>query len=98
VMARVLAIPFNVAFRHASAERDATQTLWVEARAPDGTTGFGEGCPREYVTSESLESADVFVREHASAWRAQVADLATLREWIERHQDDIDRNPAAWSA
>jgi L-alanine-DL-glutamate epimerase-like enolase superfamily enzyme len=98
VRARVLAIPFNVAFRHASAERDATQTLWVEARAPDGTTGFGEGCPREYVTAESLDSANAFVREHASAWREQVADLATLRAWIERHRDDIDRNPAAWSA
>jgi L-alanine-DL-glutamate epimerase-like enolase superfamily enzyme len=98
VAARSLAIPFNVAFRHASAERSVTQTLWVEARAHGGATGFGEGCPREYVTSESLESALAFVRQHADAWREAFGDLAAVKVWMDSHRDSIDRNPSAWGA
>lgn len=98
IRAGTLAIPFNVAFKHASAERAATQALWVEARAGGGTAGFGEGCPREYVTSESLDSARAFVREHAGEWLGEIHDVAGLEGWAERHRGDIDANPAAWTA
>ena len=50
-------IPFRVVFKHASAERRQTATVWVEARAATGQVGLGEGCPRSYVTGESLASA-----------------------------------------
>jgi L-Ala-D/L-Glu epimerase len=98
VGARALAIPFNVAFRHASAERSVTQALWVEARAKGGTAGFGEGCPREYVTSESLESAQKFVRARSGEWIERIHDVAAIADWAERHRGDIDANPAAWTA
>jgi L-Ala-D/L-Glu epimerase len=93
-----LRIPFKVAFKHASAERKATQTVWVEARATDGTTGYGEGCPREYVTSESIDSAREFVAAHRGDWIASVRDIDTLRDWIANHSGDIDAHPSAWTA
>lgn len=93
-----LRIPFVTAFKHASAERAATQTLWVEARARDGTVGFGEGCPREFVTGETLETAQNFVVAHLPDWLATICDLGTLADWTARHASDIDANPAAWTA
>jgi L-alanine-DL-glutamate epimerase-like enolase superfamily enzyme len=93
-----LEIPFNVAFRHASAERSAMQSLWVEARAQDGAIGYGEGCPREYVTSESVATAQAFVSAHAGDWTASISDSATLAGWVQRHRGLIDANPAAWAA
>ncbi|MGQ0523069.1 MAG: mandelate racemase/muconate lactonizing enzyme family protein [Betaproteobacteria bacterium] len=93
-----LAIPFNVAFRHASAERSAMQSLWVEARAPDGRSGYGEGCPREYVTSESLSGAQAFVSTRISGWMEAISDVDTLAAWVGSQRDEIDANPAAWTA
>jgi L-Ala-D/L-Glu epimerase len=98
IAAAPLAIPFNVAFRHASAERSAMQSLWIEARAQDGAIGYGEGCPREYVTSESLATAQAFVSAHAGDWTASISDIATLASWVQEHRTLIDANPAAWTA
>jgi L-alanine-DL-glutamate epimerase-like enolase superfamily enzyme len=97
IEARALVIPFKAAFRHASAERSETQTLWITAQA-GGMTGYGEGCPREYVTGESLQSAAAFCSVHEAAWRASIRDLGSLRSWAERHRHEIDENPAAWAA
>ncbi|HET7597745.1 MAG TPA: enolase C-terminal domain-like protein [Burkholderiales bacterium] len=98
IAARTLQIPFNVAFRHASAERSAMQSLWVEARAEDGTVGYGEGCPREYVTSESLATGEAFVQRHAALWMREIGDASGLFRWVADHRAEIDRNPAAWAA
>jgi L-alanine-DL-glutamate epimerase-like enolase superfamily enzyme len=98
IRAAPLAIPFNTAFRHAAAERSVTQSLWVEARAQEGTIGFGEGCPREYVTSESLAGAQAFVQAHVAAWLEAICDAETLAEWVARNRGEIDANPAAWTA
>ena len=98
ITATSLAIPFNVAFRHASAERSTTQSLWVEARAQDGTPGYGEGCPREYVTSESIASAQAFVHAYIAELIETIRDTDTLADWVARHRDVIDANPAAWTA
>jgi len=98
IEAFALAIPFNVAFKHASAERATTQALWIEARTRDGTVGFGEGCPREYVTAESMRSAQTFVAAHRRDWLQSIRDIDALTDWVERHRGDIDANPAAWTA
>ncbi|MGQ0752255.1 MAG: mandelate racemase/muconate lactonizing enzyme family protein [Betaproteobacteria bacterium] len=98
VAAAPLAIPFRVAFRHASAERSAMQSLWVEAHAQEGATGYGEGCPREYVTSENLATAQAFVNAHIPEWTASIRDIDTLAGWVTGHRELIDANPAAWSA
>jgi L-alanine-DL-glutamate epimerase-like enolase superfamily enzyme len=93
-----LTIPFTSVFKHASASRTATQSLWIEARTRDGAVGFGEGCPREYVTAEDLTSSATFVARYSKTWMRDISDLAGLREWAAAHRADIDSNPAAWSA
>jgi muconate cycloisomerase len=49
-------IPLRRAIRHASHQRTETDNLVVRCRLADGTLGFGEGVPRDYVTGETIDS------------------------------------------
>ena len=98
LQASPLSIPFNVSFRHASAERSAMQSIWVEARSRSGATGYGEGCPREYVTGEGIESARAFIERHRGEWMHTLRDFDSLAAWVAGNRSDIDANPAAWCA
>jgi L-alanine-DL-glutamate epimerase-like enolase superfamily enzyme len=93
-----LHIPFKAAFRHASAERTETSSLWVEAASARGAIGYGESCPRPYVTGETLKTAREFFARHDRALCDEVHDLASLRAWMARQTHDLDANPAAWCA
>ena len=93
-----LRIPFRVAFKHASAERSETQAVLAIARSADGLTGYGEGCPRDYVTGETDASVAAFFETHRNDIQSTVADLTSLHAWCDRHEADIDKNPAAWCA
>ncbi len=92
-----LRIPFKTTFRHASAERSETASIWVEAGA-DGFVGYGESCPRPYVTGETTESARAFFASSHESLRQEVVDLDSLRKWMNTHADTIDSDPAAWCA
>jgi muconate cycloisomerase len=52
-----LAVPLKKPIRHASHERTTSDNLVVRATLDDGTTGFGEGVPRDYVTGETIRSS-----------------------------------------
>jgi len=91
-------VPFKRVFRHASASRRHAENLIVAAHADDGTTGYGEGCPRLYVTGEAVPGCAAFVNEHAVSFCATVASVDDLRAWIDAHRDAIDENPAAFCA
>jgi L-alanine-DL-glutamate epimerase-like enolase superfamily enzyme len=93
-----LRIPFKVAFRHASAERAETESVWISAIAADGTIGSGESCPRPYVTGETLSTASAFIARHDAALVRQPWNLDSLSAWVAEHRDEIDANPAAWCA
>jgi len=93
-----LHIPFRQRFRHASAERDATSSLWIEAIGDDGKVGFGEACPRPYVTGETLDTARSFFAASHIEVVAEVRDAASLRAWVTAHARRIDHHPAAWCA
>ena len=95
---RRLHIPFTVAFRHASAERSETATMWAEAVSEDGVVGHGESCPRDYVTGETLDTAERFCALHSQTLRDEVLDLPSLRAWMAGRSDEIDAHPAAWCA
>jgi len=94
----VLTIPFKVAFRHASAERAETSSVWVECASAGRVVGRGESCPRPYVTGETIESAQAFFSRHEGALAGDVVDLDSLGSWMRDHHDELDRNPAAWCA
>jgi L-alanine-DL-glutamate epimerase-like enolase superfamily enzyme len=95
---RELRIPFKMAFRHAAAERSATETAWIDAVTTDGAIGSGESCPRPYVTGETLASARAFVLRHQPSIRQSITGLDALRAWVSEHEAEIDANPAAWCA
>jgi L-alanine-DL-glutamate epimerase-like enolase superfamily enzyme len=93
-----LRIPFKVSFRHASAERTETSSVWVTASSASGHTGFGESCPREYVTGETIASCRACFSDWQPALLAEPLTLAGLREWVSNHRTQLNTNPAAWCA
>jgi muconate cycloisomerase len=50
-------LPFKDPFKHSAAERASSSSLFLECRLDDGTRGWGECLPREYVTGESRDGA-----------------------------------------
>jgi muconate cycloisomerase len=56
-------IPLRKPIRHASYTRASTDNVIVRCVLEDGTEGFGEGVPREYVTGETIDSALALLRE-----------------------------------
>lgn len=91
-------VPFKHVFRHASASRGRAENVIVTARSKTGEVGYGEGCPRHYVTGETIETAARFITRHREEIARDVADVHGLRAWIDGHRGDIDRNPAAFCA
>lgn len=51
-----LAIPLRTRVKHAAAERVVADPVVVAVELRNGTMGFGETLPREYVTGETVES------------------------------------------
>jgi muconate cycloisomerase len=56
-------LPLRRVVRHASHARNASDNLIIRCQLADGTTGWGEGVPRDYVTGESVQSAMALLRE-----------------------------------
>lgn len=55
--ARQVRIPLRRKVTHASHTREETDNLVVRCVLADGTVGYGEGVPRDYVTGETIDSA-----------------------------------------
>ncbi len=91
-------MPFRAVFRHASARRDRTENLIVAASSNNGLTGYGEGCPRSYVSGETVAGGLAFVDRHRDSLVNDVHDVPSLKSWIGEHGAEIDRNPAAFCA
>jgi muconate cycloisomerase len=50
-------LPLKREVKHASATRAESESLIVACRLADGTTGWGEGVPRSYITGETPHAA-----------------------------------------
>ena len=92
-----LNIPFKQAFVHASAVRAETESVLVTITDADGVEGIGEGCPRRYVTGETVDSTRRFIEVHREQWMT-LTTIQQLRDWATEHTSIIDQNPAAWCA
>jgi L-alanine-DL-glutamate epimerase-like enolase superfamily enzyme len=90
-------IPFRTSFGHASATRDVAANVLVRVDDIDGRFGLGEGCPRDYVTGETVAGARQFLEEHAGAFCA-LESLEALRTWAATYEAEIDTNPSAFCA
>ncbi|MBK9305658.1 MAG: hypothetical protein IPM58_00835 [Nitrospira sp.] len=92
-----LKIPFKQAFVHASAVRAETESVLVTVTNANRVEGVGEGCPRHYVTGETVDSIERFIDIHREQWMA-FASVHDLKNWASLHSSVIDQNPAAWCA
>lgn len=78
-------IPLKKPIRHASHSRTETDNLVVRCRLEDGTVGWGEGVPREYVTGETITSClDLLRRSDLAAQLAPCSSFASAWETAER--------------
>jgi L-alanine-DL-glutamate epimerase-like enolase superfamily enzyme len=94
-----LEIPFKTSFKHASADRAKTSSVWAEVHATPGElVGYGEGCPRVYVTGESLRSAFDWIGRYQSSIIDNIYNLESLKAWVVKQEQAIDKDPAAWCA
>jgi muconate cycloisomerase len=59
-----VAVPLRKAIQHASHTRVTSENLVVRATLADGTTGHGEGVPRDYVTGETVETATAMLASY----------------------------------
>lgn len=73
-------IPLKKPIRHASHARTETDNVVVRCTLADGTQGFGEGVPREYVTGETIDSALQLLKQ--SELRAQLDECRDFAEAV----------------
>ncbi len=92
-----LKIPFKQAFVHASAVRAETESVLVTVANANGVEGIGEGCPRRYVTGETVDSILCFLEAHREQWMT-LTSIQQVKDWATEHTSVIDQNPAAWCA
>src|ERR1700722_18616938 len=65
-------IPLRSKVKHASHTRTDTDSIVVRCQLDDGTEGWGEGLPREYVTGETIETAVELFR--STDWQRQLGE------------------------
>jgi L-alanine-DL-glutamate epimerase-like enolase superfamily enzyme/pimeloyl-ACP methyl ester carboxylesterase len=92
-----LRVPLKATFRQASAARTHGDSLWVEA-SRGAHRGYGEGCPRSYVTGETRASCRQWLGTWHEVIQSECTSLDTLRDWLASHTAAIDASPSVWCA
>ena len=75
-------IPLKTKIQHASYTRRMTDSVVVRCVLSDGTQGWGEGLPREYVTGETIDSAFELLRATplAEQFGAEIPNVESAME------------------
>lgn len=73
-------IPLKKPIQHASHTRSDTDNLIVRCVLADGTEGYGEAVPRDYVTGETIETALALLQKSDLA--AQMEDCAAFADAV----------------
>jgi L-alanine-DL-glutamate epimerase-like enolase superfamily enzyme len=87
-------IPFRESFKHSSFKRSETETILSTVKSKD-VAGHGEGCPRKYVTNETIKSSLLFLNENKANW-LKLNNLEDLVNWLDLNRTLVDKNPAAF--
>ena len=83
--ARHVRIPLRRKVTHASHTRTDTDNVVVRCVLSDGSTGFGEGVPRDYVTGETIDfSIDLLKRSDLAGQLPSCSDFASAVHAAER--------------
>lgn len=67
--------------KHASHSRTETENLLVRCQLADGTVGWGEGVPRDYVTGETAASSFELLQK--TDWPTRLGNWTTFPEAVE---------------
>jgi L-Ala-D/L-Glu epimerase len=100
----VVTLPFRFSFGHSLASRAQSTNLIVKVTLDDGTIGYGEGVPRDYVTGEDAATAELNVRQHYAPrlTGTDVSDSVNLEQTLMNCflELGLDRKPqgASWCA
>ena len=92
-----LHLPMKMGFKQASSFRNTGESIWVTTTR-GGVAGVGEGCPRPYVTGETVDSCLSWLHPQLANLQSKCVDLNSLRQFVTAHTADIDQNPSAWCA
>ncbi len=64
-------------FKQASSTRNTGESIWMTATRGN-ITGFGEGCPRTYVTGENVDSCLEWLNPQLSQIEKECTTLSSL--------------------
>lgn len=82
LIVRHIRIPLKKPIKHASHERHETDNVLIECHLADGTVGYGEGVPRDYVTGETIDTALATLKK--TKFDALLPSVDSFAEAIER--------------
>lgn len=97
IQVKGLFLPLRTTFKQASATRNVGESIWCEI-SRGRYTGYGEGCPRDYVTNETVENGLKWIKEKIATIIMNCFSLASLTDWIRKNSQLIDLHPAAFCA
>lgn len=92
-----LELPFRKPFKHAAKERWTSDSILLRCELEDGSVGFGECLPRDYVSGESRDDAFNLL-ETVFLPRLVGRSFGDWEELLGFLQDCNGRAPAEWGA
>jgi muconate cycloisomerase len=78
--ARKVRVRLKRPVKHASHSRTETENVVVVCKLADGTLGYGEGVPRDYVTGETIERSISLLQ--ATDWAGQLRPTADFADAV----------------
>jgi muconate cycloisomerase len=91
-----LELPFRKPFKHAAKERWTSDSILLKCELDDGSIGYGECLPRDYVSGESRDDAYVLL-EHCFLPRLIGQEFTTWQELVDFLTDCNGRAPVGWT-
>lgn len=92
-----LELPFRKPFKHAAKERWTSESILLKCTLEDGTTGYGECLPRDYVSGESRDDAFSLLEQRLLP-RLLGQEFLSWQELIDFLTDCNGRAPEGWTA
>lgn len=92
-----LRLPLKHTVRHAAKSRKEGESIWVKL-SRNSVSGFGEGCPRDYVAGDELGSSIEWVKETFCDGKLSISSVEALGQWVGEHESVINVYPSAWCA
>lgn len=89
-------IPFRLPFKHTAKTRVKTEAIFI--KVSDGNiNGFGESCPRLYVTQESKSSSVNYVTRFLTDQKVP-ASIEEILHWRDEFYSKFPKQYASWCA